>query len=185
MKTSLAVIDRLTIFLVGVLLLVAGLVPAGLFFDIPYVSDWLRGIDRSVLTDTADSGWYIWALIALAALLIIGGVSMMVNNLRGRGFSKREVTGEDDPGTTTIHLAKFAQAIGNYLCQNEAINKVDTSVATIGKRPTITFTLDTDPSADLQAIVDLIDGMEVDLRDAVEDMDIDTVYKLHLSRVEL
>ncbi|SER68820.1 hypothetical protein [Corynebacterium cystitidis] len=184
MTTRLAVIDRITVFITGVLVLLLGLVPAGLYFNIPVVTDTLREIDRSKIGDIPLAGWYIWGLVALAIILVIIGGSMLVTNLRSRHFSKQEVTRPTDSGTTTVHVSKLAQTMGAYLAQYEAIDKVGTNVAMVGDRPTITFILTADPSAELGPLVALVESVEQDFRDAVDDMDMDTVYRLQLSRVE-
>ena len=51
-------------------------------------------------------------------------------------------------------------------------------------RPTIEFTVTARPEADLTKLNDMIETSEADLRDAIEDVDIDTVYRLHMDKVE-
>ena len=52
------------------------------------------------------------------------------------------------------------------------------------KRPTIEFTINARPEADLNKLNDMIETSEADLRDAIEDVDIDTVYLLHMEKVK-
>ncbi|MHA2788039.1 hypothetical protein ACXZ66_02675 [Corynebacterium sp. S7] len=183
MTHTLSFFDRLVTLIAGAILVAAGLVPIGLYFDIPYLSPWLHSINFGVLTSLHESSWYPWALGIIAFVLVVIGLSMLGTNLRGRGFSRSDVR-DDDSGKTTVHLARMASAMGDYMKESEPVTGVDTSVAMVKKRPTITFTVAADPHADLRTLVTLIENVEADFRDAVEDLDIDTVYKLHLNRVD-
>lgn len=183
MTRKLSFFDRLAVFLAGLILVFIGLIPVGLYFDIPVVSEWMRSLDRAGVATVQDWSWYPWALGGIAALLIILGLPMIVANLRGRGFS-RSTFEDPEIGKTTVHLGRMASAIGDYLKQSEPVTGVDSSVAMVKKRATISFTVHADPHADLRTLVHLIESIEEDFRDAIEDLDMDTVYKIHLDKVE-
>ena len=59
MTRTLAFFDRLIIFLLGLLLLLGGLIPAALYWNIPYVSDFVRDINRSMIADVPGMNWYL------------------------------------------------------------------------------------------------------------------------------
>ena len=54
----------------------------------------------------------------------------------------------------------------------------------MGQRPTVTFTINANPNVELDTIISFAEQMDTDFRDAVDTMDIDTVFKLHLDKVK-
>ncbi|WIM68074.1 hypothetical protein QP027_01365 [Corynebacterium breve] len=184
MTPVLSFFDRFAVFICGLLLVVAGLYPLALYFDIPRVSSVVRAWDRSVVADLPQWSWYPWVLGLLCVIFAAVGISMIVANLRKRSFTRRELNDDHQSGNTTVHIGQLAGAMGTILQQTEAVTSVQAAVAMIKDRPTITFTVSADPHADLHDLVHVIEATEDNFRDAVEDLDLDTVYKLHLNRVE-
>ncbi|MCT1449545.1 hypothetical protein [Corynebacterium sp. p3-SID1194] len=184
MTRTLAFFDRLIIFLLGLLLLAGGLIPAALYWDIPYVSEFVRGINRSLLTDVPGMNWYTVALVGTMIGAIILGLWMIMPNIRNRGFSNRFIgTAALDLGDTRVNVARVAQAACNHAERSEIVKQAKQSVAYVGDRPTATFTVTANPDYDLETVVSFVEAIDADFRDAVDTMDIDTVFKLHLDKV--
>ena len=184
MTRTLAFFDRLIIFLLGLLLLVGGLIPAALYWDIPYVSEFVRGINRSLLTDVPGMNWYTAALVGTLIGSIILGLWLIMPNIRNRGFNNRFIApAEPELGDTRINVARVAQAACNHAEQTEIVTQAKQSVAFVGDRPTATFTVTANPDFSLETVVSYVEQMDADFRDAVDTMDIDTVFKLHLDKV--
>ena len=87
MTKTLAFFDRLLVFVVGLLLLLAGLVPAALRWDIPYASDVVKRLDRPYLGQIPSESWYQTALIAAAIASLLLGLWFILANIRTRAFS--------------------------------------------------------------------------------------------------
>lgn len=184
MTRSLAFIDRLIIFLLGLLLLLGGLIPAALYWDIPYVSDVVREFNRSMIADVPGMNWYTGALIATLILSIILGLWMILPNIRSRGFSNRTLVPEQpELGETRVNVARIAQAACTHAESTDLITKATQNVAFVGDRPTATFTITANPQFDFETIVSYVEQIDADFRDAVDTMDIDTVFKLQLDKV--
>lgn len=184
MTRTLAFFDRLIIFLLGVLLLLGGLIPAALYWDIPYVSEYVRGVNRSLLTDAPGMNWYTAALVGTMIGSIILGLWMIMPNIRNRAFNNRFIApAVPDLGETRINVARVAQAACNHAEQSEIVSSAKQSVAFVGDRPTATFTVTASPNYDLETVVAFVEQIDADFRDAVDTMDIDTVFKLHLDKV--
>ena len=64
MTKTLSFFNRLVTFLLGLLMVVVALFPIAEYWEIPYLSDFLRDIDRSRVTYLAYEDWYTKALIA-------------------------------------------------------------------------------------------------------------------------
>ena len=184
MTRRLAFFDRLIIFLLGLVLLAGGLVPAALYWDIPYVSEFVRGVNRSLLTDVPGMNWYTGALIGTMIVAFILGLWLIMPNIRNRGFNNRFIgTAQPDLGDTRINVARLAQAACNHAESSEIVKQAKQTVAYVGDRPTATFTVTANPDFDLETVVAFVEAIDADFRDAVDTMDIDTVFKLHLDKV--
>lgn len=184
MTRTLAFFDRLIIFLLGLALLLGGLIPAALYWEIPYVSDVVRDVNRSMIADVPGMNWYTTALfIALAASIILG-LWLILPNIRSRGFNNRAIApAHPDMGDTRINVARLAEAACTHAESTELVTKASQSVAYVGERPTATFTITANPEFDFETIVAYVEQIDADFRDAVDTMDIDTVFKLHLDKV--
>ena len=81
MSKTLSFFDRLVVFLTGLLLLAAGLVPVAYYWEIPYVSEYLNRFDRESLGYVPDETWYRNALIAafLVLLCSVRGSSWLIS----------------------------------------------------------------------------------------------------------
>lgn len=184
MTRTLAFFDRLIIFLLGLLLLAGGLVPAALYWDIPYVSEFVRGINRSLLSDVPGMNWYTTALVGTLIGSIILGLWLILPNIRNRGFSNRFIApAQPELGDTRINVARVAEAACRHAEQSEIVTQAKQSVAFVGDRPTVTFTVTANPDFSLETVASYVEQMDADFRDAVDTMDIDTVFKLHLDKV--
>lgn len=184
MSKTLAFFDRLITFLIGLLLLLAGLIPAALFWDIPYVTDYLNRFDRAQFNELDAKSWYNNALLATAIVLFLLGLWFVLANIRSRAFSNREIQPADpEHGETVINVERVAGAACDALEQSEAVQKAECKVATVGERPTATFTVTGDPAYSLEDLVELIERANEDFRVANHTMEIDTVWQLHFDRV--
>lgn len=184
MTKGLAFFDRLITFLIGLTLLLAGLVPAALYWDIPYVSDWLDQVDRPAIATATDQSWYNTALIITALLLFLLGLWFILANVRSRAFSNREITPADPAhGETIVNVQRLSEAACATLSSEQAIAKADCRVAMVGQRPTATFTVTAEPEYHLEEAIAAIERANEDFRVANHTMEIDIVWKLHLDRV--
>ena len=184
MSKTLAFFDRLIVFLLGLLLLAAGLAPAAMYWDIPYVSDFVDRLDRSKVTDLPHYNWYETALVITAIVLFLLGLWIILANIRSRAFSNRAITVADPAhGDTVINVQKVADAACHALQLHDDIQKAECKVATVGERPTVTFTVTADPAYNLNDIIDTLEQANEDFRVANHTMDIDTVWQLHFDRI--
>lgn len=184
MSKTLSFFDRLIVFLTGLALLVAGLIPMAYYWDIPYVSDFLNGYDRQALADVPDATWYRNALIIALIVLLILGVWFFLANIRSRAFSVRDIVSADSQhGESTINVARVAAAACSFLEKSEMITQAKSKVAVVGNRPTARFTVIASPSYSLDDVARFLEGADEDFRLANHTMEIDTVWELHFDRV--
>ena len=87
MKSGTAAFDRVLVFVFGVLLIAAGLIPTALYFDIPYVSDVVESYDRNQLGTLPAQPWFPFALVGGFIVSLILGIWIVAANLASRSFS--------------------------------------------------------------------------------------------------
>lgn len=185
MTKGLAAFDRVIVFILGLLLLLGGLIPAALYWDIPYVSEFLHdNFNRAELTEFPGRSGYETGLIIAAIIAFLLGLWFIVANIRSRAFSNREITAADTAhGETIINVQRVAEAACAALQTYEPIARAESRVAMVGDRPTATFTVTANPAYELDEAIAAIEAANEDFRVANHTMEIDTVWKLQLDRI--
>lgn len=184
MTKTLSAIDRVLVFLLGALLIAAGLIPVLLYWNVPYASAYVARLDRSGFSTLPDAAWFPYALVAGLLLTLAAGAWIVLANVRSRTFSYRRVTpAVADHGETVFNVQRLAQAACDYLETSPAVTRATQSVAMVGSRPTVTFTVTTDPELSLPDATRVVEAADRDFTAACGAMDIDTVFKLHLDRI--
>lgn len=184
MTKTLSFFNRLVTFLLGLLGVIVALFPIAEYWEIPYLSDFLRDIDRSRVTYLAYEDWYTKALIAAAIVLAVLGLWILLANLRSRAFSNGNIVPADAAhGDTVINVQRVAEAACNTIQRLDEVQRADSRVAMVGQRPTVTFTVTANPNYPLESAIRAIEAADDDFRLASHTMDIDTVWKLQFDRI--
>ena len=184
MTKTLSFFNRLAVFLLGLLLILAGLFPIAEYWQIPYLVDAADFVDRTRLIDLGYQDHYITALIIGAILAAILGLWILLANIRSRAFSNRGILPADpEHGETIINVQRVSEAACTSLEHANEIRRASCKVAMVGKRPTATFTVFANPEYPFDDAVRTIEAADQDFRMANHTMEIDTVWKLHLDRI--
>ena len=184
MSKLTAFIDRFIFFFIAVGLIVFGLWPVLVHFDVQFAKDLALWRDPEAWKTLPEHDWYEYLLWGVLAGSIIIGLWLIVINLRRRTFSQVGSSASDSAGEITMHIGHIAKAVAAQLATDSDITSAKHKVSIDRARPTIEFTVNARPEADLNKLNDMIETSEADLRDAIEDVDIDTVYRLHMDKVE-
>lgn len=184
MTKMLSFFNRLAVFLLGLLLILAGLFPIAEYWQIPYLVEAADFVDRTRLIDLGYQDHYITALIIGAIVAAILGLWILLANIRSRAFSNRGILPADpEHGETIINVQRVAEAACTSLEHANEIRRASCKVAMVGKRPTATFTVFANPEYPFDDAVRVIEAADQDFRMANHTMEIDTVWKLHLDRI--
>lgn len=184
MSHGLAAFDRIILFLLGASALVLGAVALAVRFEVPQAQELAGQIDVARAGELTNYSWWNVALGITAVVGIALGCSWLVANLRRRGFNKVRSSASDTTGTVDIALTRVSAAIDRDLERFDDVNRVTHRVAMDRSRPTITWTVNAEPTVDLAALRSAIERTDEDFRAAVEDMDVDTLFKVHLQPVK-
>lgn len=184
MTKTLGFFDRLIICLLGLLFIVAGLIPIAEYWDIPYLIDAAEYLDRTRLTDLTSHDSYVTALIIAAIVVAVLGLWILLANIRSRAFSNRGIVPADpEHGETIINVQRVAEAACSSLEHASEVRRASSKVAMVGQRPTATFTVFANPDYPFEDAVRVVEAADQDFRMASHTMEIDTVWKLQLDRV--
>lgn len=184
MTKTMSFFNRLITFLLALLLILAALLPIAEYWEIPYLSDGVRQLNRSQLSTVPYESWFINALIGATIALAIIGLWVLLANIRSRAFSNSEIVPADpEHGETVINVQRVAEAACGMLTGLDEVNNANSRVSMVGKRPTATFTITANPSYPIEDVVRVIEAADQDFRMANHTMEIDTVWKLQLDRV--
>ncbi|AKK10332.1 alkaline shock response membrane anchor protein AmaP [Corynebacterium uterequi] len=184
MTRFLAGLDRVIIFLVGVIVLAVGVWALAFSLNVPLAHEIGRWYDQPMLERFFASPWFPTALIALAVAGVVLGLWWLLANIRPRGFNR--VTSQENAGTgdVTISTSQVASAVADRLSQTRGVNKVRTATKYDRARPTAVWTIQAEPQVDLNRLTREIDTAERDIREALPGIDVDTRYLIELAPVE-
>ena len=184
MTKTLSFFNRLAVFLLGLLLILAGLFPIAASWHTPYLVEAADFVERTRLIDLGYQDHYITALIIGAIVAAILGLWILLANIRSRAFSNRGILPADpEHGETIINVQRVSEAACTSLEHANEIRRASCKVAMVGKRPTATFTVFANPEYPFDDAVRVIEAADQDFRMANHTMEIDTVWKLHLDRI--
>lgn len=184
MSTATSGFNRALVFLAGLVLIAAGLVPAALYWPIPWVSEQVSRLDRAVVGEVPAAPWFTAASVAALIILLVLGVWLVVSTIRNRAFSFADASPTvADQGTTVLNLQRIGEAACKHLESNEMVDSATVTVSRIGRRPTATFRVVAQPSYRFADVAAVLEAADRDLADALPGTDLDTVYKLELDRV--
>lgn len=183
MSKALRGIDRTVFILLALILIVLGVWPVLMYFDVEfanYLSEWVQ---HDVWAGVPEQSWYIYALIATGVLGLFFGIWMAIANVRTYRFNAVESAVSDDNGTIKTMFNSAGQGIAQALAKQPGIESTKSKVAVVDKQQTITFTVLANASTELSEVRRMVEESEADFREAFPDADVQTVYNLHFDKV--
>lgn len=181
MTKLLAGIDRFLVLVLGLAAVIIGAWALILYFQVPYVypyAEWVANhLDGRKIVRFAQTDAYITALWGVAIPSTVIGLLLIAYNLQPRTFNRQGIAAQPD---VDISVARLARAIGDFLKEEPQVTDVRPSVAWDRDRQVVQWTIYADATVDIPLLQAQLAGIEADFRDAVEDLDVDTRYLIHL-----
>lgn len=182
MSRALATVDRLLFFLLGVILIVLGLWPILMHFDVGFANQAAEWVNHDVWGSLSEQSWWGYVLAGTAVVAFILGLWIIVANSRPHRFNKLTSSASNDEGQVTMSMNPIAGGIASALENLDGVETVDRRVTYDRKRPTIAYTVISSAEKPLAELRAEIEQCESDFRLAFPEMDVDTTYKLHYSK---
>lgn len=185
MSRLLASIDRLIVFFLGLLALLGGSWSIGLFFNAPYSQRLADRIDNQLWLGAYHQEWFIFAAIAVVLLSILFSVLIITSNLRRHRITRVSSDASTPQGLIAYNLNQIGRAVTETLDDPFIhINSVSHKEWINRGRATMEFTIHAEGTINVEDLIPVIEQAESDIRSAVEDLDLDIVFKIHLGRLD-
>ncbi|STD34397.1 Uncharacterised protein [Corynebacterium striatum] len=183
MSKGLAAFDRILLLIIAAILIVLGLWPILIHFEVPFALYFARWVDHDEWAALPQQGWWAAALGTATVVLAVSGLWLVIANLRHHRFNNVASESSNDNGKISTNMQAIAGAVADTLAAEDGVDKVTRLVAYDRARPTLQYTVEANPDTALSALVDAVETNEQDFRLAFPEADLDTVYKLHFGKV--
>lgn len=183
MSKALRGIDRTIFILLAIVLIVLGVWPVLMYFNVEFANYLAEWVQHDVWAAVPEQSWYIYTLIATGILALFFGIWMAIANVHTYRFNGVESAVSDDNGTIKTMFNAAGQGIAQSLAKQPGIESAKSKVAILEKQQTITFTVLANASTELSEVRRLVEESESDFRAAFPDADVQTVYNLHFDKV--
>lgn len=172
--------NRVSVGLIGLVLIVAGL--AGIFSQVRVepVSGWLARLDASKVDRAADAKWWTWILFGLIVLGVLWGFRLLATLVRPQAVADLVLDGSAQGGRITIAPGVIATAVaaelaGNTLFDDVAVKALDDRGAKI-----VRITVTAPPSRPYDELTAALDVAVQQIRAAFPDSGLHVQAMIHL-----
>ncbi|WOC12286.1 Asp23/Gls24 family envelope stress response protein [Gordonia sp. MP11Mi] len=177
-----AAAHRVTIGLIGLLLLVVGVAAITWNLDVQPVVDWLKRIDTSAVGRFADSGWWTLILVAIVLLTLMWGVPLIISAVRPVSTDDIELDGSDETGAMSIAPKLIASAVADELSGDPMFTSVSARAVNDRARSIIRVEVTASPDRTYPEIAQKVAVATDQIRDAVDGSDVHVQAFVHLER---
>ena len=183
MSKALRGLDRTIFILLALVLIVLGIWPILMYFNVTFATELARWVQHDVWAGIPEQSWYIYVLIATGIIALFLGLWLTITNVRSHRFNAVESAVSDDAGSVTTLFNSAGQGIAQSLAQQPGIQSAKSKVSVIEKQQTLTFTVLAQATTELTDVRRLVEETERDFRAAFPDAAVRTVYNLHFDKV--
>ncbi len=181
MSARLAVFDRTIVFLVGLLIFLVGAWAVGLFFDLPVAQRLADLISFPAWFSAPQAWWYDTVIgVVMVVSLLVGGW-LIILNLRRRRFGRVRSSATDATGNIDIDVARLVGAVARDVAELPLVETVRPVLTMKRHRRLVAFTIQARAGVDVPALRRVLEEAERDLREALDDIEVETTYLLHLT----
>lgn len=171
---------RITVGLVGLLLLLVGVSAVLWRTDVAPVHEWVNRIDQGWAARTADTAWWPVLLVVVVVVAVVWGWRLIATTVRPGKVDDLLLDGSDLSGTLTVAPKLIASAVGEDLARAPALDRVVARATDDRGRKIIRLTVTAEPSHDYAEIASVVGDAVEDIRDAVDGADIHVQAFVHL-----
>lgn len=183
MSKRLAGILRTLFIILGLVLIALGVWPVLLHFDVGPIVELTRWVDHGIWAALPTHAWWPWALGAAAVLCTILAFWIIVATFKVHRINKVSSEASNDDGSIALQMNPIIGGIASFMENPEGVEKVERRVAWDRGHQQATFVIQAKPETPFADLVALAEQTERDFRAAFPDSDLETVYKLHYSRI--
>lgn len=172
--------NRVSVGLIGLLLICLGL--AGIFAQtsVAPFSDWIARIDPDKVSRGADADWWTWVLVGVAVVSLVWGLRLLATLIRPQAADDLVLDGSAEGGRMIVAPGLIATAVADELSGSTLLG--DVSVKAIDDRGTTILRISVTAPAhrSYEEIDDLLAGTVEQVRTAVDGSGMQVQALVHL-----
>ncbi|EGD54944.1 hypothetical protein [Gordonia neofelifaecis] len=184
MNRSASVLHRLSIGVVGVVLVAVAVAVILYQVSVEPVAGWISRIDTRQLTETVGKGWFGAVLALVAVLAAYWGWRLIRTTIAPHRPEQFLLDASETEGALTISLKQVAQAIEEHLATQTGLRRVRAQALDDRGQNIIRITVDARPDRSYDEIVGALAPTVEDLRTAFAGSDIHVQAFVHLDALE-
>lgn len=184
MNKGLAAFNRIVAFLGFLLFAAVGALLIALHFNNPYAQYATEFADQEAWRTLSDAPAYPWILGLIGIVAIILGLWLILSNFTRKTVNRVPSSASNKDGNITLALGRVADAIAETFEDIPFVENAGASVKEFRDRPIMDFTITADPRVNSVQIRERIEQANLDLREAIRDVDVDSRFRLHMEPVQ-
>ncbi|MFT4088339.1 MAG: hypothetical protein QM658_14535 [Gordonia sp. (in: high G+C Gram-positive bacteria)] len=172
---------RITVGLIGVILVVVGV--AGVFSQVhvqPF-SGWIAKVDTGKVDHAADAGWWTWILVAVVLVALVWGVRLLAVLVRPHAVDELVLDGSDSTGRMTIAPGLIADAVQSDLAARPEFDSVSAKALDDRGASIIRIVVTASPDRDYDELSAVLAESVADVRAAVDGSDVHVQAMINLA----
>ncbi|WP_276923117.1 alkaline shock response membrane anchor protein AmaP [Corynebacterium pyruviciproducens] len=184
MNKGLAAFNRTLSFIGFLLFALVGALLIGLHFNneyAQYVTEWA---DQDAWRTLTDSPWYPWLLGLLGVVALLIGLWLILSNFTRKTINKVPSSASNQDGNISLALGRVADAVAESFEDIPFVENAGATVKEFRDRPVMDVTITADPRVNSVLIRERIEQANLDLREAIRDVDVDTRFRVHMQQIQ-
>ncbi|MFT3660440.1 MAG: hypothetical protein QM809_03315 [Gordonia sp. (in: high G+C Gram-positive bacteria)] len=164
--------NRISVGLIGAVLIVVGL---GLVFsqvDAGPPARWVHRIDPDTVREAADAHWWTWVLVGIVALAVLWGLRLLATLVRPHAVDTLVLDGSDAGGRMTVAPGLIAQAVETELAEHRLFSDVSAKAIDDRGAKILRIVVTAPPTHSYDEIAEVLARSIEQVREAVDGADL-------------
>ncbi|MGV9713570.1 hypothetical protein ACWDTI_23245 [Gordonia sp. NPDC003424] len=180
MNRGPAALLRITVALVGIVLVVVGIAAILWKLGVDPVQTWVDRIDQRAGARLADTDWWPVVLIGIALVTLIWGWRLIATVIRPGKAEDLVLAGSGAEGEMTVAPKLIADAVGDELARAPILHRVTSKATDDRGRTIIRLTVTAAPTHSFAELASVVGDAVEDVREALDGSDIHVQALVHL-----
>ncbi|GAC66460.1 hypothetical protein [Gordonia soli] len=177
-----AALHRISVGLIGLLLLVVGIGAILWRAGVEPVVGWIDRFDADAPRRIVETDWWAAVLVGVVLIATLWGWRLIVSRIRPGRVADLVLDGSDGDGAMTIAPKLIAAAVADDLRKNTIFDRVAATATDDRGRKIIRLTVTAPPTHSYPEIAAMVGDAVEDIRTAVDGSDVHVQALVHLEK---
>ena len=178
-----AVLHRLSIGLIGLLLVAVGVVAVLWNVGVSPVVDTVDRIDNDAVGRFVDSGWWTLVLVGIVVLALVWALPLIVSAVRPGAVDDLDLAGSDETGAMTIAPKLIASAVADELSGDPMFTSVSARALDDRARSIIRLEVTASSVRTYPEVAERVGAVTDQIREAVAGANVHVQAFVHLEKL--